>query len=102
MAVEAHTSEQRRLRENLTDVETRLKQIEKERQELLLTQGTRRATINGLEDQLQDLREELRRTKQELGTQRTQYFQLRCDLYFSLCYIDINKRIDIRPKIINI
>ncbi|XP_043584009.1 centrosomal protein of 135 kDa-like isoform X1 [Bombus pyrosoma] len=77
MAAEAHTSEQRRLKENLTDVETRLKQIEKERQELLLTQGARRATINGLEDQLQDLREELKRTKQELGTQRTQYFQLR-------------------------
>ncbi|KAK9309932.1 hypothetical protein QLX08_000568 [Tetragonisca angustula] len=77
IAAEAHTSEQRRLRENLTDVETRLKQIEKERQELLHTQGARRATINGLEDQLQDLREELRRTKQELGTQRTQYFQLR-------------------------
>ncbi|XP_061932659.1 centrosomal protein of 135 kDa isoform X2 [Apis cerana] len=77
IATEAHTSEQRHLRENLTDVETRLKQIEKERQELLLTQGTRRATIKGLEDQLQDLREELRRTKQELGTQRTQYFQLR-------------------------
>ncbi|XP_017758921.1 PREDICTED: centrosomal protein of 135 kDa-like [Eufriesea mexicana] len=77
MAAEAHTSEQRRLKENFTEVETRLKQIEKERQELLLTQGARRATIKGLEDQLQDLREELRRTKQELGTQRTQYFQLR-------------------------
>ncbi|XP_043259475.1 centrosomal protein of 135 kDa-like isoform X2 [Colletes gigas] len=77
MATEAHTSEQRRLRENLTEVETRLKQIEKERQDLLLTQGARRATIDGLEDQLQDLREELKRTKQELGTQRTQYFQLR-------------------------
>ncbi|XP_026666533.1 centrosomal protein of 135 kDa [Ceratina calcarata] len=77
IAAEAHTSEQRRLRENLTNVESRLKQIEKERQELLLTQGARRATINGLEDQVEDLREELRRTKQELGTQRTQYFQLR-------------------------
>ncbi|XP_076748654.1 uncharacterized protein LOC143422118 isoform X1 [Xylocopa sonorina] len=77
IAAEAHTSEQRRLRENLTDAESRLKQIEKERQELLLTQGARRATISGLEDQIQDLREELRRTKQELGTQRTQYFQLR-------------------------
>ncbi|XP_053977812.1 centrosomal protein of 135 kDa isoform X1 [Hylaeus volcanicus] len=77
MAAEAHTSEQRRLRENLTEVEARVKQIEKERQELLLKQGARKATINGLEDQLQDLREELKRTKQELGTQRTQYFQLR-------------------------
>lgn len=84
MAAEAHTSEQHRLRENLTDVEARLKQIEKERQELLLTQGARKATINGLEDQLQDLREELKRTKQELGTQRTQYFQLR---YLLLCVL---------------
>ncbi|XP_076646468.1 uncharacterized protein LOC143355509 isoform X2 [Halictus rubicundus] len=77
IAAEAHSSEQRRLRENLSEVETRLKQIEKERQELLLTQGARRATINGLEDQLEDLREELKRTKQELSTQRSQYFQLR-------------------------
>ncbi|XP_076297587.1 uncharacterized protein LOC143217320 isoform X2 [Lasioglossum baleicum] len=77
IAAEAHTSEQRRLRENLSEVETRLKQIEKERQELLLTQGARKATVNGLEDQLEDLREELKRTKQELSTQRSQYFQLR-------------------------
>ncbi|XP_029664443.1 centrosomal protein of 135 kDa-like isoform X2 [Formica exsecta] len=39
--------------------------------------GTRRATINDLEDQLGDVQEELRRTKQELMAQRTQYFQLR-------------------------
>ncbi|XP_051170534.1 centrosomal protein of 135 kDa-like isoform X2 [Leptopilina boulardi] len=39
--------------------------------------GTKRATINGLEDQLEDLREELKRTKQEFAEQRTQYFQLR-------------------------
>ncbi|XP_077254913.1 uncharacterized protein LOC143893424 isoform X2 [Temnothorax americanus] len=39
--------------------------------------GTRRAAINGLEDQLGDVQEELRRTKQELMAQRTQYFQLR-------------------------
>ncbi|XP_043473672.1 centrosomal protein of 135 kDa isoform X2 [Leptopilina heterotoma] len=39
--------------------------------------GTKRSTINGLEDQLEDFREELKRTKQELAEQRTQYFQLR-------------------------
>ncbi|XP_050457152.1 centrosomal protein of 135 kDa isoform X3 [Cataglyphis hispanica] len=39
--------------------------------------GTRRTTINGLEDQLSDVQEELHRTKQELMAQRTQYFQLR-------------------------
>ncbi|XP_015438396.1 PREDICTED: centrosomal protein of 135 kDa-like [Dufourea novaeangliae] len=77
MAAEAHTSEQRRLRENLSEVETRLKQVEKEHQDLLLTQGARKATITGLKDQLEDLREELKRTKSELATQRTQYFQLR-------------------------
>ncbi|KAK2585798.1 hypothetical protein KPH14_010403 [Odynerus spinipes] len=37
----------------------------------------RRATVNGLEDQLEDLKEELRKTKQELTVQRTQFFQLR-------------------------
>ncbi|XP_046487529.1 centrosomal protein of 135 kDa isoform X1 [Neodiprion pinetum] len=77
IAVDAHTSEQRRLRENLSEAETRLKQLETERQDLMLSQGTRRATINGLEDQLEDLKQELRRTKEELSTQRTQYFQLR-------------------------
>lgn len=77
MMAEAHTSEQLRLKESLIEVENRSKHIEKERQDLLVTQGTRRATINGLEDQLDDVQEELRRTKQELMTQRTQYFQLR-------------------------
>ena len=77
MATEAHTHEQRRLRETLHEVETKLKHVERERQELLITQGTRRATINGLEDELEDMKEELKRTKQELADQRTQYFQLR-------------------------
>lgn len=77
MMAEAHTNEQLFLKENLVGAENRLKHIEKERQDLLVTQGTRRVTINGLEDQLDDVKEELRRTKQELMTQRTQYFQLR-------------------------
>lgn len=77
MAIESHSSVQQRLRENLHDVEKRLKYIECERQELITSQGTKRSTINGLEDQLEDLREELKRTKQELAEQRTQYFQLR-------------------------
>lgn len=77
MMSEAHTCEQLRLKESLVEAETRLKHIEKERQDLLVTQGTKRATINGLEDQLGDVQEELRRTKQELMAQRTQYFQLR-------------------------
>lgn len=77
MMAETHTSEQLHLKESLVEAENRLKHIEKERQNLLTTQGTRRAAINGLEDQLDDIQEELRRTKQELMTQRTQYFQLR-------------------------
>ncbi|KYN32569.1 hypothetical protein ALC56_13050 [Trachymyrmex septentrionalis] len=74
---DTHKSEQLRLKENLIEAENRLKHIEKERQDLLVTQGSRRATVNGLEDQLDDVQEELRRTKQELMAQRTQYFQLR-------------------------
>ncbi|KAL6426094.1 hypothetical protein ACFW04_008989 [Cataglyphis niger] len=77
MMSEAHTSEQLRLKESLAEAETRLKHAEKELQDLLVTQGTRRTTINGLEDQLSDVQEELHRTKQELMAQRTQYFQLR-------------------------
>lgn len=69
--------EQLCLKESLVKAENRLKHVEKERQDLLVTQGTRRAAINGLEDQLVDVQEELRRTKQELMAQRTQYFQLR-------------------------
>ncbi|XP_043502360.1 centrosomal protein of 135 kDa [Polistes fuscatus] len=39
--------------------------------------GAQRGTVNGYDDQLEDLQEELRRTKQELTVQRTQFFQLR-------------------------
>ncbi|XP_015181799.1 PREDICTED: centrosomal protein of 135 kDa [Polistes dominula] len=39
--------------------------------------GTQRGTVNDYDDQLEDLQEELRRTKQELTVQRTQFFQLR-------------------------
>jgi len=74
---DAHKCEQLRLKENLLETENRLKHLEKERQDLLMTQGTRRAAMDGLEDQLGDIQEELRRTKQELMAQRTQYFQLR-------------------------
>ncbi|XP_018314210.1 centrosomal protein of 135 kDa isoform X3 [Mycetomoellerius zeteki] len=74
---DTHKNEQLRFKENLIEAENRLKHIEKERQDLLVTQGTRRAAMNGLEDQLGDVQEELRRTKQELMAQRTQYFQLR-------------------------
>lgn len=77
MMSDAHMCEQLRLKESLVDAENRLKHIEKERQDLLITQGTRKAAMNGLEDQLGDVQEELRRTKQELTAQRTQYFQLR-------------------------
>ncbi|XP_011329038.2 centrosomal protein of 135 kDa isoform X2 [Ooceraea biroi] len=77
MMVDAHSCEQLRLKQILVEAESRLKNIERERQDLLISQGTKSATINGLEDQLSDLQEELRRTKQELMAQRTQYFQLR-------------------------
>lgn len=77
MMSDAHKCEQLRLKESLVEAENRLKHREKERQDLLVTQGTRRAAMNGLEDQLGDVQEELHRTKQELMAQRTQYFQLR-------------------------
>ncbi|XP_011883028.1 PREDICTED: centrosomal protein of 135 kDa [Vollenhovia emeryi] len=77
MMSDTHVCDQLRLKESLAEAENRLKHIEKERQDLLVTQGTRRSAINGLEDQLGDVQEELRRTKQELMAQRTQYFQLR-------------------------
>lgn len=74
---ETHSCEQLRLKESLVEAERRLQHVEKERQDLLINRGTKSATINGLEDQLSDMQEELHRTKQELMTQRTQYFQLR-------------------------
>lgn len=77
MMSDAHKCEQLRLKESLVEAENRLKHREKERENLLVTQGTRRAAMNGLEDQLGDVQEELHRTKQELMAQRTQYFQLR-------------------------
>lgn len=77
MMSDAHKCEQLRLKESLVEAENRLKHREKERENLLVTQGTRRAAMNSLEDQLGDVQEELHRTKQELMAQRTQYFQLR-------------------------
>ncbi|XP_066590884.1 centrosomal protein of 135 kDa isoform X2 [Prorops nasuta] len=77
VASETHKCEQKCLRENLVDVQNRLKNIERERHDVSLAQVTQRATISGLEDQLDDLRRELRRTKEELASQRTQYFQLK-------------------------
>ncbi|EFN60931.1 Centrosomal protein of 135 kDa [Camponotus floridanus] len=77
MMSEAHSCEQLRLKESLVEAETRLKHVEKERQDLLVTQGSKRATISDLEDQLSNMQEELHRTKQELMTQRTQYHRLR-------------------------
>jgi chromosome segregation ATPase len=80
--------EQRRLRENLDDSQSRLREIEQKWRELLHVQGSRRATISGLDDQLDDLKEDLRRTKQELTEQRTQYFQLRYGTWAYACPIN--------------
>lgn len=77
MITETHSCEQLRLKESLIEAKGRLKHKEKERQDLLIRQDTKSTTINGLEDQLSDVQEELRHTKQELMAQRTQYFQLR-------------------------
>lgn len=77
MMSEAHSCEQLRLKESLVEAETRLKHVEKERQDLLVTQGSKRATISDLENQLSNMQEELHRTKQELMAQRTQYLRLR-------------------------
>lgn len=77
MATEAHVTEQRRLRESLAALEARYKRSDRERHELFHTQASQRANAKGLEDQLDDLRDELRKTKQELSEQRSQYFQLR-------------------------
>ncbi|XP_057321420.1 centrosomal protein of 135 kDa isoform X2 [Microplitis mediator] len=77
LATEAHTGEQRRLRERLRDLELKLEDVEREKHNFILSQESRRSALTGLEDQLEDAKEELRRTKQELAAQRTQYFQLR-------------------------
>ncbi|KAF7998336.1 hypothetical protein HCN44_009734 [Aphidius gifuensis] len=77
IATSTHTSEQRRLKDNLHELELRLAETEREKNDILHSQGSRRSAISGLENDVQEAREELRRTKQELSTQRTQYFQLR-------------------------
>ena len=70
-------SEHHRLYAKLADTESKLEVYERERRQLLIAQGDRRATLEGMDEQIEDLKEELRRTKQELTEQRTQYFQLR-------------------------
>lgn len=77
MATEAHTNEQRRLRDRIRELETKLDEVKAEKQNILISQGNRQSTLSSLEDQLKDARNELRMVKQELAGQRTQYFQLR-------------------------
>ncbi|KAJ8668217.1 hypothetical protein QAD02_009880 [Eretmocerus hayati] len=77
LATEAHVSEQCRLRESLAESESRLAHTSSERRQLLIVQGGRKAALDGLDQQLDDLKDELQRTKLELTEQRTQYFQLR-------------------------
>ncbi|KAK0096267.1 hypothetical protein PV326_005918 [Microctonus aethiopoides] len=77
LATEAHTNEQRRLRDRLRELETKLDEAKAEKQNFLISQGNRQSTLSSLEDELKDARNELRMVKQELAAQRTQYFQLR-------------------------
>ena len=77
MTTEAHQCEQRHLKQNIIEVEKGLKKIECERQQLLIVQGTQRATVISLENQLADAKDELQEKRKELMDLRTQFSQLR-------------------------
>lgn len=77
MTTEAHQSEQRRLKKCVNEVETRLKNLESDRKELVIVQGTQRATVISLEAKLVDAQDELREKRSELMEIKTQYSQLR-------------------------
>lgn len=74
---ETQSNEIGRLQQTLADNETVIRKLEHERRDLMQNQGTRRATISGLEEQSESLRNQLRSTQNDLDNQKVLYTQLK-------------------------
>lgn len=76
-AAENHADEEQLLKDNMREMETRIRSLEGERTSLIRLQGTDRAKINGLEETVRDLKEQYRRMKHELTKANAENYQLR-------------------------
>lgn len=69
--------EQTKMKEILLEAESQVRQLERERRDLMHGQGSRRATISVLEEQCEDMTIQLRACQSELNQQRSMYGQLK-------------------------
>ncbi|RZC37719.1 centrosomal protein of 135 kDa [Asbolus verrucosus] len=74
---DSQINEQDRLQRRLMEAEEQVHKLEQERRELVQSQGSRRATINTLEEQCDTLKDQLRTAQNELNQQRALYIQLK-------------------------
>ncbi|XP_044253848.1 centrosomal protein of 135 kDa isoform X2 [Tribolium madens] len=74
---EGQINEVERLKKRLLDSEEQIHRLEQERRELIQNHGTRRSTIDTLEEQCETLKNQLRTAQNELNQQRALYNQLK-------------------------
>lgn len=74
---EMHASEIERYKKLISDLEEQLRKVDKERYDVLQNQGSRRATITNLEDQVETLKAQLKSCSDELIHHKTIYTQLK-------------------------
>lgn len=79
----SHVNQHAQLEKTLMESEEQVRRLEKERRELMQNQGSRRATINNLEEQCELLKEQNRTLQSELTAQRTLYSQLKYVSFFN-------------------
>lgn len=84
VATETHMSERDRLQKLMTESEEKLRKLESERREMMTVQGTRRAAINTMEEQMESLKTQLRTTQAELEHLHTLYSQIKY-VYLTFC-----------------
>ncbi|XP_063915834.1 centrosomal protein of 135 kDa isoform X2 [Zophobas morio] len=74
---ESQITDQERLQRRLLEAEEQIHKLEQERRELAQNQGSRRATIDTLQEQCDTLKDQLRMAQNELNQQRALYAQLK-------------------------
>lgn len=82
-------TERDRLQKLMNDSEVKYRTLEADRREMMTVQGSRRATINNLEEQIETLSTQLRTTQSELDHIHTLYNQIKYAKPFSstICII---------------
>lgn len=75
--MEGHVAERSRMEKSLMESEEQIRRLEQERHDLIQNQGSRRATINGLEEQCESLKEQFHIAQTDLNHQRALYSQLK-------------------------